>query len=408
MDYLTDIDFFSDNQYGFRRNHSTVLPLLFATHNWHSSLNSNKSVACIFFDLKKAFDSIPHQALLNKLHLIQVPDVLLKCLTNYLFDRGQRVVFNGCSSELLPVISGVPQGSILGPLLFLIYMNDLCSLTLSRGAKLNMFADDALLYKEVSTIEDFQSVQYDVNSISECVNDNSLSFNTAKTKCMLITRKRKRPFSSFSLYLNGLTIERVSSYKYLGFWISDDLSWSKHVNHVCTKARRLIGYLYRIFAKNLSPELFVTLYKSQVLPILEYACVVWDPHLKSDINSIENVQLFELRVATQSWKSSSSLLNSAFNVPTLSNRRVYFKLVMTYKLLNGLTYCLSGVFLYRTNPNLRVSHNKQLIPAFTRTNSIYYSFFYSTVRTWNSLSSVVVNSNTINSYKNHLKLIYIY
>ena len=129
---------------------TTTLPL----YQWHSSLERN-SVACIFFDLRKAFDSIPHQALLNKLHRYEVPETLLKWLENYLCNRRQCVVLNGSSSDLLSVRSGVPQGSILGPLLFLAYINDLCDMHFSHGARIELFADDLLLHKEVSTSADF-------------------------------------------------------------------------------------------------------------------------------------------------------------------------------------------------------------------------------------------------------------
>ena len=139
------------------------MPLLLATHQWHTVLESHKQVACVFFDLRKAFDSVPHQAFLNKLHNLQVPGTLLLWLINYLSNHHQRVILNDSSYTWLPVKSGVPQGSILGPLLFLTYINDLCNIPLSPGTKLMTFADDILLFKPISAPYDATLFQADVH-----------------------------------------------------------------------------------------------------------------------------------------------------------------------------------------------------------------------------------------------------
>ena len=223
---------------------------------------------------------------------------------------------------------------------------------------------------------------------------------------MFITRKRKLSFSPLLLYINGSPIEKVSSFKYLGILISDDLSWSKHIEYICAKARRLLGFFYRSFSPSIDSQTFLSLYKAQVLPILEYGCAVWDPHLTKNIEKLENVQKFAFRIAYKLW-SSKFTPYSSFNMPSLANRRIYLKLLLTYKLLHGFFYCPSGLFLFRANPNLRTSHNKQLIVTFSRTNSTFHSFFYSSVRLWNALHVDVVNSPTISYYKNSLKLMYL-
>ena len=159
-----------------------------ALYSRNTALESHKQVACVFFDPRKAFDSVPHQALLKKLDNLQVPVTLLLWLVNYLSNHHQRVILNCSSSTWLPVKSGVPQGSILGPLLFLTYINDLCNIPLSPGTKLMLFADNIMLFKPISASHDAALFQADVNLVNDWVSNNHLTINTNKTKFMLISR----------------------------------------------------------------------------------------------------------------------------------------------------------------------------------------------------------------------------
>ena len=361
LQFLTSNFLLSDDQFGFRTGRSTVTPLLLAAHRWHSILDKRQTVGCVFFDLKKAFDSIPHQALLNKLFHLGTPSVLLRWLDNYLSHRSQRVVINGHSSSWLPVRSGVPQGSILGPLLFLVYINDLSRISFSSGSQLIMYADDILLHKPISSPQEMVALQDDVSKICDWISCNHLTVNVAKTKHMIISRRKHSTCLYPPLVLDGTTIELVSHFKYLGVWISDDLTWRKHIESVCCKARRLLGYMYRTFSPFCELSVLLSLYKSQVVPILDYACVVWDPHLKKDRLLLDSVQLFAMRMATHSWQEAPQALSSQCQLPPLSFRRSYFKLLYSFKFLNGFLHCPPGFFNLCCNPNLRISHSKQLV-----------------------------------------------
>ena len=376
-----------------------MIPLLLATHHWHTILEKRSQVGCVFFDLSKAFDTIPHQALLNKLQLFRVSATILHWIKNYLSGRHQRVVLNGTHSQWLPVCSGVPQGSILGPLLFLIYINDLSNLALSQGAKILLYADDILLYKPINTPIDFDDLQADINTIAHWISSNHLTVNSSKTKCMLISWKRSQAHHLPPLNLNGSVIQPVEHYKYLGVWISSDLTWTKHVENVSCKARRLLGFMFRTFSPFCKPETIITLYKSQVLPIVDYACVVWDPHLKKDQYLLESVQTFALRMASRSWRVNAEELNSQFQLPTLTSRRSYLKLLMTFKFLNGLLYCPPDLFVFNASPNTRVSHSSQLVVPFTKTAAYFNSFFVSTTRLWNSLPANYVHHDSVGQFK---------
>ena len=129
--------------------------------------------------------------------------------------------------------------------------------------------------------------------------------------------------------MNGKQLERVKHFKYLGLWISDDLSWSYHIEAVCSKARRMLGFIYRFFSPHCDTNTILSLYKAHVLPILDYASVVWDPHLKKDQQLLDSVQHFALKIASRSWNSSSVTLHNQYKITPLINRRHYFKLLVT-------------------------------------------------------------------------------
>ena len=195
-------------------------------NNWQQSLDEGKEICAIFFDLRKAFDSVPHRTLLEKMKYLGYNEHVLKWMFSYLCNRKQYVVLNGKQSSMKPVLSGVPQGSVLGPLLFLIYINDAVHAALDSHTHIILYADDILLYRVISNTTDYSMLQTDINTVSTWVTSNNLSLNVEKYKLMVISRLRKKSVSVPLLSLNGLPMERVSSYKYLGITITEDLSWS--------------------------------------------------------------------------------------------------------------------------------------------------------------------------------------
>ena len=205
----------SNNQWGFSKGKSTTGALLTAVDNWHRLLETGNEVCAVFFDLRKAFDSVPHRLLMDKLAEINTNPHLLKWIADYLRDRKQFVGVNGASSAPLPVISGVPQGSILGPLLFLIFIDGITRVPLSNGTML-LYADDLLLYRAIRDYHDIMYIQQDINLLQSWIQENCLQFNALKCKYMLISRKRQPLVLYAPLTINDLAIEKVDHFKYLG------------------------------------------------------------------------------------------------------------------------------------------------------------------------------------------------
>ena len=165
----------------------------------------------------------------------------------------------------------------------------------------------------------------------------------------------------FSLFLNGHQLERVSSFRLLGVIIDENLSWSEHIISVSSKAKRTLGIIYRQFYL-CDKATLLTMYKSLVLPMLDYCCFVWDPYLVKHVKILESVQIFACRIATGLWDMSHDQLRSRCNLPLLSVRRQYFKYCFVYKALNKLTYCPSSIFKFKAISSIRTrnSHNLQL------------------------------------------------
>ena len=198
-------------------------------------LDRGNHVAAIFFDLSKAFDTVPHHLLLAALQFNGNEDPILCWFQNYLSGRCQSC-FRWCASDPHPVTSGVPQGSILGPLLFFIFMNSIFNIPSSHGSKIMVYADDIVLYKPITTDLDLTALQNDIVSVDSWAKANSLKLNVMKTKAVTFSRKRHTP--TFCLSLNGSSIPIVTSLKLLGVTLSNNLSWSEHINNICLRSKR--------------------------------------------------------------------------------------------------------------------------------------------------------------------------
>ena len=212
-------------------------------------MESGKDICAVFLDYRKAFDSVPHAPLMRKLQDIGLHVNLLAWLYDYLTLRRQRVVVDGATSNQVAVVSGVPQGSVLGPLLFSIYINGITEVDISPQSRRVLYCDDVLLYRGISQPQDdLTSVQSDLLKLAKWSDEQLLQLNRGKCKYMIVSKKHRATLNTgVSLCLGGTTLEEVECYKYLGVLVKNNLTWSDHIAGICSKAKQILGMLYRQF-----------------------------------------------------------------------------------------------------------------------------------------------------------------
>ena len=391
----------SPHQWGFTEGKSTTSALISFTHDCQNALDSSQEVCTVFFDLSKAFDTVPHLPLLYKLSCLQVPPFLLRWIYDYLSNRSQAVVLGGTTSNILPVVSGVPQGSVLGPLLFLIYIDQVASSV--TYSNITMYADDIAMYKIITNPSDYTYLQEDILSLCSWIANNYLTLNSQKCRYMIFTRKHQPTFPTSDLYVNDHhALVKTDHYKYLGLNLSTDLSWSHHIDLICTKTRKLVGMLYRNFYKYSSSPTLLKLFKALIRTHLEYAGVVWDPYLVKDIFAVENVQKFALQVCSKQWNSNYDTLLNTLTVPTLSSRRKTQKLCTLFSILTGKFSSPHCPTPRNTHYSSRHLNSVQLTIPHCRTNSYKHSFFVDTPKLWNNLPFDVATINFVTVLKHKL------
>ena len=273
-------------QFGFLPNRSTLHQLILFFQCLFEKLSHAHQVDVIYLDFKKAFDSIVHNILLHKLWNFGITDNLWKWLHAYLSNRVQCVSVNGTVSDFLPVVSGVPQGSILGPLLFLIFINDIP--TFPKFSTLFLFADDVKCSKDISSMEDCSLLQSDLTNILNWCSTSSLHLNYRK--CSIVRYHLSKAPVIYNYHLNEFSIMDNDQCKDLGVITSSDLSWKNHYNYIMSKAYRMLGLLRRVFSSVTCVSSKRLLYLSLVRSHLMFCSPLWRPQFIADIKQLESVQ----------------------------------------------------------------------------------------------------------------------
>jgi hypothetical protein len=401
FNYFRDNFMISIWQSGFLPGVSTVTQLIEIHDQFCRAVSQGKDIRVVFLDISKAFDRVWHAGLIHKLRKHGIKGRLLAWLVDYLRDRQQRVVINGVSSSWGNIQAGVPQGSVLGPLLFLIFINDIAHVV--HHCHIRLFADDTCLFIEVNNYEETtRKLNEDLSHIVDWSNKWLVDFSPHKTKQMIITNRDPQDIPV--VLFNNHPVERVTEHKHLGLTFSNDLTWKSHVYNIAKKAYNCLGIL-RPLKMKLDRRSLETLYKGFIRPILEYADVVW--HIPADhrqvLNILERVQLEAARLVTGATRRCpTQKLYEEVGWELLALRRQFHRAIMMFKIVTAkapvyLQDLLPDRVNARTRYNLRNRGDLQV--PFARLEKYSYSFFPSAVRLWNTLPNDIKQANTEYSFK---------
>lgn len=395
LQYLEERNLISSKQHGFIHGRSCLTNLLETFEEWTAALDEGYGIDVIYMDYKKAFDMVPHGRLVKKMNDYGIDDKILLWIKDFLSNRKMRVSVKGCSSSWREVLSGVPQGSVLGPLLFLIYVNDIPEWMLSS---IRLFADDTKLWTRISGPEDVAKLQQDLNRLQQWSDEWLLAFNINKCKVMHVGHNGN---DEYFLQDKGQSIklEAITEEKDLGVFVTANMKPSKQCITSAKKARSVLGLIHRHFRK-FSKAQFLTIYKTYIRPHLEYAIQAWSPWLQKDIDCLERVQRRATKLVAGLRNLSYEQRLERLNLTTLEERRRRGDLIETFKLLKGKESIGYQQFFQRDhNPHgLRGNDMKLFVPA-VRTELRKNFFSHRVLKAWNGLPQSVVEVDTVNGFK---------
>ena len=401
--FLDKFNIIVNSQYGFRRNKSTIDALLLFSDNVYDTFNNSEYMLSVLIDFSKAFDTVQHNVLIRKLEYLGIRGMPLELLRSYLSNRDQYVCIDGASSNRLPIKSGVPQGSVLGPLLFLIYINDMHkSLNL---LKLVQFADDTTAFASHHNLHELiELVNDDLTQLDTWLCSNRLSLNLSKTCYILFSNRNKDAITPVSM--RHVSIPRVSQAKFLGITVDERLNFSSHISVVQGRVSRACGALSRL--RWLAPsDVLLKVYYSLVYSHLTYGICLWGNSSKTAICKLDNIHTRCVKHVAHNVNLECNDIFKAMGLLSTANIFMYFTLLkfFEYRTTNCSDYFEEKLDDLKVihNYNTRFSSNDCInLPVVSKSKCLS-SFIFNSVKFWNKIPPDIRNINSKFLFKKHLK-----
>ena len=406
--HLESNDLLCSQQHGFRSGHSCLTQLLHHFDDILMNYLNGNDTDCIYLDYAKAFDKVDHNLLIKKMSKYGIHPKIVQWISSFLCGRTQEVVVEGHLSFAALIISGVPQGTVLGPILFLIFINDI-TLCISNSV-IRCFADDTRIMRSISTCDEMSLLQQDLDLVIEWSVRNNMALHEDKFEYMAHSCNRNNsmkhfPFSSesYQYSTNKGMLAPVDRLRDLGITVCSDLNWTTHIKAITDKARKKAAWVFSVF-HNRSPEIMLTLYKSLVRSLLEYCCPVWNPRKISDIQELEGVQrTFTSRIAgcqqLDYWERLQKL-----SLMSLQRRRERYIVLHMWKLLHGdVSNDIRIEFVSRPRTGIKAKVPSIRGNSATGNQSLYdNSFAVMGPRLWNCLPARINTISTFEQFKEKL------
>jgi len=392
VEHLNAENLINDNQHGFVKGKSCLSNLLEALDYITSTLDQGEALDAIYLDYAKAFDSVPHERLLLKLSSYGIQGKLCTWISSFLTGRVQKVTIRRSQSSPVNVVSGVPQGSVLGPLLFILYVNEIPDIVSSR---MFMYADDSKLINESNS---YKTIQSDLDILSQWSKTWLLNFN--EQKCKIVHFGHNNPNHEY--LLNGVCVDKSEAEVDLGVTITSDCKPSVQCGKAARAAMVRLGMLRRTF-KHIDVDSFITIYTTYVRPKLEYSVQAWNPYYAKDIEVLERVQKYATTLVPELRHMNYSQRLDRLKMYSLEDRRLRGDLIYTYKLFQDASAVKPDKYFQRVN-NCTRGHSLKLFKPTLQKNLLLRKNFYSirVINKWNELPETVVTAGSVDTFKSRL------
>jgi hypothetical protein len=396
LSHLQTHNLLSENQFGFLGGRSTLIQLLITVEKWTEALERGEEVDVVFLDFKKAFDKVSHKRLLDVTEFYGVNGKYSKWIKAFLSQRTQTVCLENESATPMDVESGVPQGSVLGPILFVIFVNTLPDVV--KYSHVLMFADDTKVFKEIRNQRDQDLLQSDINRMDNWTEDSLLEFNAAKCRTMTISRhgRQEREYS-----LKNSRLEATESEKDLGVTVDPKLTFEGHMLEKVKKANTVMLVIRNTFTY-LDKESFLLLYKALVRPHVEYCNQVWHPSLQKHIDMVENVQRRATKLVPGLRDMSYEERLRTLDLPSLAYRRLRGDMVEVFKIINKKYNSHLAQEILTVNRRGTRHNDRNVQVKFAHLNIRKNAFSNRIPKYWNTLPQHVVSAENVTTFEARL------